>query len=168
MIYTPRSNTECRDTYRPWSGWNSGDWSHGPQQCNWKYRSILLYGILWRYPTVYRRKKRGYWCSICRLELSAHCLPAYSAAWSGRLKEMWRQPETGERRRRGSAVFFSGFFVFLSVIFFSLHWSVRSITWVPTRSRTVCISAFRITPRSINHEIQEILYIIRLCKQSKK
>ena len=34
--------------------------------------------------------------------------------------------------------------------------------------RTVCISAFRITPRSINHEIQEILYIIRLCKQSKK
>ena len=30
------------------------------------------------------------------------------------------------------------------------------------------ISAFRITPRSINHEIQEILYIIRLCKQSKK
>ena len=46
--------------------------------------------------------------------------------------------------------------------------SVRSITWVPTRSRTVCISAFRITPRSINHEIQEILYIIRLCKQSKK
>lgn len=37
-----------------------------------------------------------------------------------------------------------------------------------TRSRTVCISAFRITPRSINLEIQEILYIIRLCKQSKK
>lgn len=46
---------------------------------------------------------------------------------------------------------------------------VREINHLSSnQSRTVCISAFRITPRSINHEIQEILYIIRLCKPNKK
>lgn len=120
MIYTPRSNTECRDTVRDLVGTqviDLTDLSNVTGNIGVFFCTVFFGDIHSVSP-----EERGYWCSICRLELSAHCLPAYSAAWSGRLKKC----DGNQRQESGGCAWICSFLLdfssFLSVIFFSLHW----------------------------------------------